>query len=387
MKTAFLFTGQGCQYYGMYEYLVEKFPKAKDTFEEMSRILGYDLIGEYEEKKEAFFEDNEKSQIMMLAYEVAAYRAFTEKYEVEPFVMAGHSLGEIIAITCAGGFSLEQAVHVIQMRGRAMDRCGRNKGTMLAVFDMSLPELEQLCRIVSVGDSYVTVSNINSESQIVVSGNESGIAKIKGILDNMKVKSVRLNVIIPFHSKILKEAAEALKKNLEGYGPVALKVPVVSNIDAGMYKEQKDPSTYLSEHIIHSVSWKQTVSFLVDEGADLFVEFGPKAVLTRMLKTDHKDVTAFSLSKEKDIITLEEDIRVERLSLLDSIISRIVTTKSNVESDELYHEHVIEPYVGLQKKREELKNEKRVISIDELSKISEIADRIIDYKTMGKQRA
>ena len=125
----------------------------------------------------------------------------------------------------------------------------------------------------------------------------------------------------------------------------------------------------------------------MDEGVDFFAEFGPKAVLTRMLKTDHKDVTTFSVCKEKDIITLEEDIRAERLSLLDIIISRVVTTKSDVESDEQYRQHVLEPYIKLQQKREELIKENRVISINELSEISEIADRIVDYKTMGKQRA
>ena len=291
MNTAFLFTGQGAQYYGMYEDLSNRFPRVKETFDEISEILKRDIIGEYSFEKEDFFKNNENNQIMMFSYALASFRVLRTVYEIEPQIMAGHSLG---------------AVRVIQNRGRMMDKYGRNKGSMLAVMDFPEGELAKLCKKVSVDEKYVAISNINSSRQIVVSGNDMGINELKSYLDRMNFRSTKLNVNIPFHSIIMKEAARALEEALIEDTLNPLKYPIASNIDAKSYRDLPKLGAYLGKHIVNGVKWRQIIEYLVENKVDNFVEIGPKPVLTRMLKSDYKNVDVFSVSSTKDMENLEE---------------------------------------------------------------------------------
>ncbi|GAE86716.1 ACP S-malonyltransferase [Acetivibrio straminisolvens] len=229
-KIALLFPGQGSQYVGMGKKLYENYSAAREVFDEANEVLGFDL-------KELCFNGDineltktENTQPVILTASVAAFRVYMEKYGVKPAFLAGHSLGEFAALTCAGAISFKDAVRIVRNRGRYMQEAvPQGIGAMAAVSGVDKPVIEETCIKVSDENHLVVVSNHNSKDQIVISGHTSAVNTASEILKKHGARIVPLKVSAPFHSPLMQPAADRLREELKLYSYNEPKWQVISN--------------------------------------------------------------------------------------------------------------------------------------------------------------
>lgn len=297
-KIAFLYPGQGAQVAGMGKDFYEKSPLAKEVFDKSCEILGQDM-------KHICFEENElldRTDYTQAAL-VTTCMAMTKEIMARgltPDMTAGLSLGEYCAITTAGGMELEDAIKMVWLRGNLMHNAvPEGKGGMAAVLGLSGEAVNEAIAYMEG----VYVANYNCPGQIVISGEAENITKIMEDLKNVGAKRVlKLNVSGPFHSPMLAQAGEKLKKDLEKVNITSPHIPYYANYTAELI--DKNTSTeyiksILSKQVSGSVRFEQSVRKLIESGFDRFIEIGPGDTLTGFVKRIAKDMKVEGLVYEK----------------------------------------------------------------------------------------
>ena len=230
-KTAVVFPGQGSQRIGMGKSLCECFATARRTFEEASEVLGYDLLAVCTAGREDVLGQTVHAQPALLTLSVAAFRVLEEERLLEPSLGAGHSLGELSALTCAGALPFRDAVKLVALRGRAMQEAVPvGVGAMLAVFGVEPARVQEVCARLSTPDAVVSVANYNSSTQLVLSGHREAVRRASEQLESQGAVTHLLAVSIPSHSALMQPAAEKLAEALVGIPVSAPRWPVVSNV-------------------------------------------------------------------------------------------------------------------------------------------------------------
>lgn len=283
-KVAFLFAGQGSQYIGMGKELYDYFPECKNVFEEADESLHMKLTDLIFQGRKEELDLTVNTQPAIVTMSIAAYKAFSQ-YGIEPDMVAGLSLGEYSALTASGVFSLSQVVPLVKKRGRFMqESVPEGLGKMSAVLGLAEDKVREACEEAKAY-GIVEPSNFNCPGQIVIGGeikavNEAArIAKEKGAM-----KTVDLAVSAPFHTSMLKPAAEKLKFELEPMSLGKMNIPVISNVNADFIKESADVKDLLYRQVMSSVLWEQTIRKMVDNGVRNFVEIGPGRTLSGFVK-------------------------------------------------------------------------------------------------------
>lgn len=297
-KIAFLYPGQGAQVAGMGKDFYEKSPLAKEVFDKSCEILGQDM-------KHICFEENElldRTDYTQAAL-VTTCMAMTKEIMARgltPDMTAGLSLGEYCAITTAGGMELEDAIKMVWLRGNLMHNAvPEGKGGMAAVLGLSGEAVNEAIAYMEG----VYVANYNCPGQIVISGEAENITKIMEDLKNVGAKRVlKLNVSGPFHSPMLAQAGEKLKKDLKKVNIKSPHIPYYANYTAELI--DKNTSTeyiksILSKQVSGSVRFEQSVRKLIESGFDRFIEIGPGDTLTGFVKRIAKDMKVEGLVYEK----------------------------------------------------------------------------------------
>lgn len=297
-KIAFLYPGQGAQVAGMGKDFYEKSPLAKEVFDKSCEILEQDM-------KHICFEENElldRTDYTQAAL-VTTCMAMTKEIMARgltPDMTAGLSLGEYCAITTAGGMELEDAIKMVWLRGNLMHNAvPEGKGGMAAVLGLSGEAVNEAIAYMEG----VYVANYNCPGQIVISGEAENITKIMEDLKNVGAKRVlKLNVSGPFHSPMLAQAGEKLKKDLEKVNITSPHIPYYANYTAELI--DKNTSTeyiksILSKQVSGSVRFEQSVRKLIESGFDRFIEIGPGDTLTGFVKRIAKDMKVEGLVYEK----------------------------------------------------------------------------------------
>lgn len=283
-KTAFLFAGQGAQYIGMGKELYENFPVCKRTFEEADESLGMDLTGLIFSGNKEELDLTENTQPAVVTMSVAAYLAISE-YGIIPDVVAGLSLGEYSAMAASGVFDLSQVVPLVRKRGRFMQEAvPEGIGKMCAILGLSEDKIREACEEAKTF-GVVEPANFNCPGQIVIGGegkavNEAArLAKAKGAM-----KTIDLAVSAPFHTSMLKPAAEKLKKELDIIPIGDLKVPLISNVNADYVNHRDEVKDLLYQQVMSSVLWEQSIRKMIADGVDKFIEIGPGRTLSGFVK-------------------------------------------------------------------------------------------------------
>src|SRR2546423_4805231 len=228
---AYLFPGQGSQAVGMGKELAEKYPVARQTFDEANDALGYKLSQLCFEGPEEKLRMTEITQPAILSASIAAWRVLNEK-GLTPRIVAGHSLGEYSAHVAAGTVTFADAVRAVRNRGKYMQTAVPvGVGAMAAILGLPVDQLRSVCDDAAQGE-VVSPANINSPDQIVISGSAAAVQRAADLAKERGAKrAIMLQVSAPFHCALMQPAQDALAKDLASLNFIASRIPVVKNID------------------------------------------------------------------------------------------------------------------------------------------------------------
>ena len=281
MTTAFVFPGQGSQSVGMMAELAEHDPVVRQTFDEASGVLGFDLWKLAAEGPAEALALTEITQPVMLVAGVATWRVWRNRGGAIPQWVAGHSLGEFTALVTAEVLEYPQAVALVRFRGEVMrDALPAGQGGMAAVLGLSDAETEAACAEASQGE-VVEAVNFNGPGQVVVAGHRTALGRlVETAKARGATRALPLPISVPCHSSLMRPAAERLRERLQSIRISAPRIRFLSSVDATEYADPAAMADLLYRQLASPVRWVATVEELVRRGVDRFVECGPGKVLT-----------------------------------------------------------------------------------------------------------
>jgi len=300
-KIAFLFPGQGSQSVGMGKDLAERFPVARQTFDEADDALGYKLSQICFEGPEDQLRMTEITQPAILAASVAAWRVVSEK-GLKPVFVAGHSLGEYSAHVAAGTLSFADAVRTVRNRGKYMQEAVPvGVGTMAAILGMDVDKVAAVCADSAQGE-VCQAANINSPEQIVISGHTAAVERATKLADERGAKRAKvLPVSAPFHCSLMKPAQDRLATDLQALTFNDPGIPVLCNVDAALVTATQPSRDALIRQVTGSVKWDQSIRALIAQGVNTFVEVGPGKVLCGLMRQIDRSKTAVNVEDEASL--------------------------------------------------------------------------------------
>lgn len=305
-KIAFIFPGQGSQTIGMGKSIAEDYPLSREIFNKADQKLGYSLSKIVFEGPQEELTLTTNAQPALLTTSIAILEYF-KKSGIAPDFVAGHSLGEYTALVAAGAFSFEEGVYAVRRRGEFMEKAVPNgEGTMAAVLGLDRERLSEVTNEITESGHLVQLANVNCPGQIVISGTRKGVE-----LAGVKAKEVGakrvlpLQVSGPFHSELMKPAAENIKIVLDEMTIENAKIPVIANVSASVMESATEIKTKLIEQLYSPVQWEQSVQKMIDLGVTAFIEIGPGKVLSGLVKKINRSVATYAIS---DIQTCTEVI-------------------------------------------------------------------------------
>lgn len=307
---AFIFPGQGSQSVGMLSGLAESYPEVVTTFGTASEVLGYDLWDLVRNGPEDRLNSTCQTQPAMLAAGVAAWRVWCGQTEVRPGWMAGHSLGEITALVCAGALGFEDGLRLVAKRAKLMQEAVPPEvGAMAAILGLSDEQVVGLCQQATSPTETVTAANFNAPSQVVIAGHRPAVLRAMELAKAEGAKrAVLLPVSVPSHCILMEPAAEKFGTELEQVAIESPAIGVVHNVDVAMHPAPEVIRAALQRQLYGSVRWADSILFMSQQGVGCFVECGPGRVLAGLNKRivpDAKTESIFdanSLAKALDLV-------------------------------------------------------------------------------------
>ncbi len=311
-KTAFVFPGQASQYPGMGKELADKYPVARAVFDEADKALGFSISQMCFAGSEEDLKQTANTQPAILTCSVAIYRILEEKGMTPDFV-AGHSLGEYSALVAAGSLKFSDAVKIVYKRGKYMQEAvPAGLGAMAAIMGLSHAVVMDACKRAAEGQ-VCSPANLNSPEQTVISGHAEAVKRAVEIASQLGAKrAVILPVSAPFHCALMMPAQEKLEKDLRKTEFAALRVPLVTNVDADTETSGDEARDALIRQVTMPVRWEESVRELIDEGVNTFVEVGPSRVLTGLLRQIERSVGTLNVEDEKSLATAVEKLAQSR---------------------------------------------------------------------------
>jgi len=302
VKTAFLFPGQGSQSVGMGRALAERYPVAREVFDEADQVLGFSISRLCFEGPEAELTKTENTQPALLVTSIAAFRAL-EQHGVRATAAAGHSAGEYAAHVAAGTFSFADGLRLIRARGEAMAHAGTERpGAMAAVLGLTTEQIAEVLRAVGAPRD-LAAANYNSPGQVVLSGTPEALARGTEEAKRLGAKKVvALAVSAAFHSPLMEAAARGLAAALDGVAFSRSRFPVFANVSATPVQEPEAARAALKEQLLKPVLWEPSMRAMVADGARRFVEVGNGRVLRGLARSIDRDL---ALSGSQDPAEVE----------------------------------------------------------------------------------
>jgi len=301
MKLAMVFPGQGSQSVGMMHPYGD-IAAVREVLAEASDALGQDLGKLMAEGPAEQLNQTVNTQPVMLTAGYAAYRAWIELGGIQPAVVAGHSLGEYTALVAAGVLSFRDALPLVRFRAQAMQEAvPQGQGAMAAILGLEEEAVRAACEESAQGE-VVQAVNFNSPGQVVIAGHA---AAVKRACDAAKARGAKralpLPVSAPFHSVLMKPAAERLQQYLQGVEFKAPRIPVVNNVDVSSYADPAQIKDALVRQAYHPVRWVETIRAFAAQGMKQVAECGPGKALAGMTKRIDGGLESLALSDKAGI--------------------------------------------------------------------------------------
>lgn len=299
---AFVFPGQGSQKIGMLSALAEQYSVVQSTFAEASEALGYDTWDMIQNGQQEDINLTERTQPLLLTSSIAIWKIWNQEQGAMPAMMAGHSLGEWSALVAAGAVAFADAVKLVRMRGAFMQEAvPLGQGAMAAIIGVDDDTIRQVCAE-AAGDEVVSAVNYNSPGQVVIAGNAGAVDRaIEGLKAAGAKRAMPLPVSAPFHTSLMKPAADRLAEHIEATSFQAPSVPVVHNVNGQTQSDADSIKKLMIDQIFHPVLWVDCMQGLVNAGADTVVECGPGKVLAGLAKRIDKSLTAFTTDEPESL--------------------------------------------------------------------------------------
>ncbi|SIS62627.1 ACP S-malonyltransferase [Salimicrobium salexigens] len=299
-KVAFVFPGQGSQKVGMGKEMYDSSAQVKKLFDEADEALGYSLTSLMFEGPEEELTKTENAQPALLLVSVAIDQLLKEE-GIRPAMTAGHSLGEYSALVSSGSLGSLEALRLVHNRGKLMEEAyPSGKGAMSAVLGLSVEEIQEKLEQV---DGVVNVANINCPGQIVISGDKPAVQSAGEILQDKAKRVMPLNVSGPFHSDLMKPAADDFEDHLHKATVRDAEIPVYANVTAAPVTEKDEISRLLVEQLYSPVRFQETVEAFVNEGVDAVVEIGEGKVLSGLVRKVARRMKTFQINNEESLET------------------------------------------------------------------------------------
>jgi [acyl-carrier-protein] S-malonyltransferase len=292
MTFAWLFPGQGTQEVGMGKALADASPAARDVFRRADEALGFSITKLCFEGPIETLTLTENAQPAIVTASIAALAALREAVPNVPLpaFAAGHSLGEYSALVASGALAFEDAVRLVNLRGRAMQEAvPAGQGAMAAIMGGDAEAVNALCSEASAG-AVLSAANFNAPGQIVISGSADAVARAVELAASRKLKAIPLKVSAPFHCALMAPAARAVDSALANIALSPLAFPVVANVTAEPNADPGSVRALLVRQIDGPVRWEQSVAFMASAGVTRGLEIGPGKVLAGLVKRIDKRI-------------------------------------------------------------------------------------------------
>lgn len=298
---AFVFPGQGSQKIGMLAELAEQNPIIEQTFSEASGVLGYDMWQLIQQGEQDEINLTQRTQPILLTCSVAIYRLWNEQQGTVPSQMAGHSLGEWSALVCANVIDFADGLRIVEARGKYMQQAVPvGQGAMAAIIGLDDQAILNACSEAS-SLGVVDAVNFNAPGQVVIAGSNNAVERAMEICKSAGAKrALPLPVSAPFHTSLMKPAADNLAEMVNAVTFRAPEVPIMHNVHA---KNENDPAVIkalMLEQIYNPVKWVDCVKQLKASGASTLVECGPGKVLSGLAKRIDRELIALATESAAD---------------------------------------------------------------------------------------
>lgn len=301
-KIAFIFPGQGSQSVGMGQQLIESNEESKKYYDQADEVLGFSLSNIMLEGPAEELTKTYHAQPALLTTSTMVAKKLLGA-GISPDYTAGHSLGEYSALVASGVLSFEDAVLLVHKRGLFMNEAvPAGEGAMAAILGLDKDSLNEVTKEVSENGETVQVANLNCPGQIVISGTAAGVeqASVKAKESGAK-RAIPLVVSGPFHSELMRPAADKLDAAISSIDLKEADIPVISNVTALPVTESATIKNLLVEQLYSPVRWEESVQRMIELGVTTFIECGPGKVLSGLVKKIDRSVTTYCVHDEESL--------------------------------------------------------------------------------------
>jgi [acyl-carrier-protein] S-malonyltransferase len=288
--------------------LYDRFDEAKRIFQEAEEAAQLPLTRLCFSGPEEELKLTEHTQPAILTVSIAVLRVLQSQFSLEPFCVAGHSLGEYSALVSVGALAFRDAVKVVRERGRLMQQAvPAGEGSMAVLIGLAAPEVQQLCDEAGGGE-VIAPANFNGGEQIVIAGATAAVLRAMALGRERGAKrAVELPVSAPFHCSLMRPASEGLKKVLDGVEIKPFSIGVITNVEAAVNRDSARVKSLLVEQAVRAVRWEESVQRLEELGCERVLEIGPGKILSGLIKRISPKL------KVDNIETLEDLKKIEAL--------------------------------------------------------------------------
>lgn len=309
---AFVFPGQGSQQVGMLAAAHQHFAAVRETFREASEVLEYDMWALLQHGPQEALNLTETTQPVLLTSSVALWRAWLSETDVQPGIMAGHSLGEFSALVCAGALQFSDALKLVRKRGEFMQTAvPLGQGAMAAIIGLDDAVINRICEQVTRDpDAVVSAVNFNSPGQVVIAGHTAAVeAAIVALKEAGAKRALPLPVSAPFHTVLMKPAGKELAEVLSTITISTTQIPVVHNVHAQTESDPNAIRKLLVEQIYSPVRWTSCIQAIIQSGASHIVECGPGNVLSGLNRRIDKSLHCYSLEEPESLTSTAKQLK------------------------------------------------------------------------------